>query len=585
MHRHERPFIAQGQVELRQRRVDTLVTAAPGHGVARRTARPSGGAPVFLRRAARESRRHRDRNHADLVVRLVDVTDLTALAQEIGRGARTLARAVGCELVLWRDRDATRATVKGVARRRTTTSRSQARGRRAPEGHLFAAGNQGESALLLGVRHGGRTLAYVRVAFRHVPSPARIEALRRYLAHAGAALARIGAEERLHRQRRRYGALLDSLPDACLLVLSPQATITDVRGRAPQLVGDDPARLVGMPLASDGRTGLLRISRPRLRSLLAAARDSGRSETESVLRVGERDVFVSLTLVDLGSGGELVGVLRDLTAVKAMENALLLRNDELTRAAERLREMDVLKNEFLSNVSHELRTPLTAIIAYTETLLVAAPDPATQREFLRVVCEQGQKLQRLIAGLLDMSRLESLATELKLECASLNDVVRSAIVTVQPTADKNRIGLRTELDPALPSVYLDELRAQQIVWNLLTNAIKFSATGTTITVRTWSDSDSVWAAIADQGVGIAPEHQKLVFEKFVQLDGSSTRRQGGVGLGLDLVRHLVDLHGGIVKVDSIPGEGSTFTFNIPLEKRRRPRLDGIKRVVTSTTGA
>src|SRR5262249_44572433 len=226
---------------------------------------------------------------------------------------------------------------------------------------------------------------------------------------------------------------------------------------------------------------------------------------------------------------------------------------------------------------HELRTPRTAIIAYAEALLLPPPAPDTQREFVQVICEQGQKLQRLIGGLLDIAKLESLATELKLEMGSLNDVVRAAVVTVRPTADRSQIAIELDLQRELPDVWLDELRAQQIVWNLLTNAIKFSAAGTTILVRTWADDHHVWAAITDQGIGIAPEHQKLVFEKFVQVDGSMNRRHGGVGLGLDLVKHLVELHGGTVGVESEPGHGATFTFNIPIEKRRRPRLEAAPR--------
>jgi len=273
----------------------------------------------------------------------------------------------------------------------------------------------------------------------------------------------------------------------------------------------------------------------------------------------------------------MVCVLRDLTESKAMEAALLQHNSELKAAAERLKEIDVLKNEFMSNISHELRTPLTAIIAYSESLLLTPPDPETQREFVRVIAEQGHKLQRLIGGLLDIAKLESLATELKLQLGSLNDVVRAAITTVQPMADKNHIALETILEPDLPPVYLDELRSQQIVWNLLTNAIKFSPPGSTIQVRTWSAEHRAWASITDQGEGIAPENLGLIFQKFVQLDGSSTRRHGGVGLGLDLVRHLVDLHGGTVTVESEVGRGSTFTFFVPIEKRQRPRLGAPRR--------
>ena len=517
-----------------------------------------------LRRQATRARRRRSRVDVDLVARLLDVADLPALANEIVRGARELARPESCVLVL----EPRHTAGTGSSRRRTTTRRNH--------------GDRRGATWLLPLRHRGRVFATLRAGFAQVPPPARIDSLRRYLEHGAAALARIAAEQRARRQQMRSAALLDSLPDACLLVVSATGTIADVRGRAPQLVGAEPHRWIGAPLATpDGRTGLLQLSRTRLRQLLSAARARGRTELESVIQ-GPRPVPVSLTLVSVRAGGEMIGVLRDLTAVKAMEAALLQRNAELSQAAERLREIDVLKNEFLSNVSHELRTPLTAIIAYTEAILRTPPDAKTQREFLHVIAEQGHKLQRLIGGLLDMSKLESLATELKMQQASINAVVRSAVITVQPIADKNRITLLPELAADLPDVWLDELRAQQIVWNLLTNAVKFSPPETTVRVRTSADDNHVWIAVSDEGAGIAPEHQKLIFEKFVQLDGSSTRRHGGVGLGLDLVKHLVELHGGTVRVESVPGHGATFWFSIPIEKRRRPRLEGAQRAAAAS---
>jgi signal transduction histidine kinase len=385
---------------------------------------------------------------------------------------------------------------------------------------------------------------------------------------------------------RRSEALLDNLPDVCCLILSSAGTVLEVRGDARGFLGRDAAALCGRSLLSpvEGRNAMLGLGRARWSALLGAAHEAGRTESEVRWRRGERDMHVQVTLVDLGRDDGVLCVLRDLSPVRAMEQALLRRNEELTQAAERLKEIDILKNEFMSNVSHELRTPLTAIIAYSEALLLAAPEAERQREFLHVIAEQGHKLQRLIGGLLDIAKLETLATELKLQQASLNDVVRAAVVTVKPLADKSRIALATALQPDLPDVWLDELRAQQIVWNLLTNAVKFSPPDSTVRVRTWSRDGRVWTSVADQGIGIAPEHQQLIFEKFVQLDGSTTRRQGGVGLGLDLVKHLVELHGGEVAVESTAGQGSVFTFSIPIEKRARPRLTDARSAQPATAG-
>ena len=380
-----------------------------------------------------------------------------------------------------------------------------------------------------------------------------------------------------HSQRAlRAEHLLDTLPDACVLILSRDGVVQSIRGEAQDLVGP-PENVLGRSLAPLGdQAGLLQLPADELRRLFADVRNRGRAEAETTLEVHGRDVPVQVMLVEFVDG-ELLCLIRDLTEVKAIEQALLRRNDELHRAAQRLQEVDALKNEFMSNVSHELRTPLTAIIAYTEALLLTDPDPATLNDFLKVIVDQGRKLQRLIGGLLDIAKLESLATELKLDRRCLNDTVRAAVVTVRPMADKSDIQIVLDLAPNLPLVYLDDLRSQQIVWNLLTNALKFSPPSTTVTVRTWFADNAVWASVRDQGIGIEPQHHTLIFEKFVQVDGSTTRRHGGVGLGLDLVRHLVELHGGSVGVESQLGAGATFTFSIPLEKRSRPRLGDLAR--------
>jgi signal transduction histidine kinase len=521
----------------------------------------------------------------DLLARLLEIGEFGKYMAEVSQAAQALTHASASDVVLGSSVAARRRT-RRVGRRPGSRPSSDAAARRLQRGRSVLSEAAGRVSMWVPVRHSGRMLGRLRLEWPARPSPKSIEQLRDYLAHAGAALARILAEERLARQHRRYEALLDSLPDACLLILAADCSVIGVRGRLQASAGLDTSRLLGAPLvAGDGRHGLVRLPRPGLRRLVAQARAQGRAEIETWLQGSNREIEVLMTLVDLRQRGEMVCVLRDLTAVKAMELALVHRNEELTRAAERLREIDLLKNEFMSNVSHELRTPLTAIIAYSEALLLAPPGPTTQRDFLQVIADQGHKLQRLIAGLLDIATIESLATELKLEQASLNQVVRSAIVTVQPLADKNRITLEATLQPDIPLVWLDELRAQQIVWNLLTNAIKFSPPGTTVRVRTWNDNTNVWTAVRDEGPGIAPEHQRLIFEKFVQLDGSTTRRHGGVGLGLDLVKHLVDLHGGEVGVESEPENGSTFTFSIPLEKRRKPRLDEVRSPAVASRSA
>lgn len=284
-------------------------------------------------------------------------------------------------------------------------------------------------------------------------------------------------------------SILDGIPETCIVLVSRTGNVRSIHGEAQDLLGTPAQQLLGNFLTSYESADHLGISVMRLHRVMVAARRTGRANLEATVRQGDHPVDVLLTLVDLGD--HIACVLEDRSAVHAMRRALLRRNNELQQAAERLQEVDILKNEFLSNVSHELRTPLTAIIAYTEALLMSQPEQETLSKFLNVIADQSHKLQELILGLLDISKLDSLATELKLSRGSLNDVVQAAIVTVHPTAESKRIRIETQLPDSLPSVFLDELRSQQIVWNLLNNAIKFSPQGATIQIRTWSNEDSV----------------------------------------------------------------------------------------------
>ena len=514
---------------------------------ARRLRAPTRLDGTATRRLERRRRRDEATDPMAALAPLLHAHDLPALLEAIVAGAARHTRAQEVALQLHAPPETHTVRRAAESERRSASAAPQ--------------------RLVLPLRDGNERLATLRLL---APRQPRLEALRTFLAQAGPVLGQALRRRQAVQQSERYEALLQHLPDWCVLVLSRDGVVRESRGGSTLL--PSAGAWVGRPLESkQGEPGVLTLPRSRVRQILASARRSGRAELEAQVQGRNGDTDVHLTVVPLGNEGELLCVLRDLSAMRAMEKALLRRNQELSEAAERLKEVDMLKNEFLSNVSHELRTPLTAIIAYTEALLLTRPDEEKREQFLRVIAEQGQKLQKLIAGLLDIAKLDSLATELKLQLGSLNQVIQAAVVTVRPTADKNRITIRLDLDADLPLVYLDELRSQQIVWNLLANAIKFSPPEAEVRVRTWSEEGVVWAAISDAGIGIAPEHHRLIFEKFVQLDGSSTRRHGGVGLGLDLVKHLVELHGGHVQVESSLGKGATFSFCIPMEKRRRPR--------------
>jgi signal transduction histidine kinase len=223
------------------------------------------------------------------------------------------------------------------------------------------------------------------------------------------------------------------------------------------------------------------------------------------------------------------------------------------------------KSEFLANMSHELRTPLNAIIGFSEVLrqqMFGAVN-AKQGEYLEDIQTSGQHLLSLINDILDLSKVEAGKMELQLSRFSLPAALQSVLLMVRERATGRGIDLRTELDPAVDQLEADERKVRQIVLNLLTNAVKFTPSGGTITLETKRDGTGVLVSVRDTGIGIAPADQARVFEEFTQAGGAATSGQEGTGLGLTLSRRLVELHGGRIWVESELGTGSTFSFTLP----------------------
>lgn len=223
------------------------------------------------------------------------------------------------------------------------------------------------------------------------------------------------------------------------------------------------------------------------------------------------------------------------------------------------------KDEFLSTVSHELRTPLHAILGYAQLLLRSEHDKE-EHESLTIIERNAKAQGQLIEDLLDMSRIISGKVRLDVAAVDVAEVVRSAIDTVRPTADAKNIRIESVLDPNAGPVLGDSGRLQQIVWNLLTNAIKFTDKGGKVQIAMERVNSHLELRVSDTGQGIKAEFLADVFDRFRQADPSTTRRYGGLGLGLSIVKHLVELHGGSVAVAS-PGEGqgSTFTVRLPVQ--------------------
>jgi signal transduction histidine kinase len=244
-----------------------------------------------------------------------------------------------------------------------------------------------------------------------------------------------------------------------------------------------------------------------------------------------------------------------------------------------LREASRLKDEFLATLSHELRTPLTAIKGWVDLL---SENDALQfdeelADGIEVIRNSASSLTQLISDLLDLSRIQRRVLRLERKPSDVNLVILDAVQVVRPSAVVRRQELRLELDDYLPIAQVDPHRIQQVVWNLLNNAVKFTPEGGRVTIRSrLIDSEGImltddetepvrWIVIEveDNGEGIPQEFLPYVWDRFRQADGSSTRRHGGLGIGLALVKELVEAHGGMVSARS-EGGGATFTVRLPM---------------------
>ncbi|HWQ32105.1 MAG TPA: ATP-binding protein [Blastocatellia bacterium] len=238
---------------------------------------------------------------------------------------------------------------------------------------------------------------------------------------------------------------------------------------------------------------------------------------------------------------------------------------ENARLYHEVREASRLKDEFLTVVSHELRTPLNSILGWTRILRSRTPDEAACRRALEIIENSACAQQQLIEDLLDTARIISGKLRLRMQQVALPVIIRVALETVRPAAVARAIELHAGFEPDVPPVTGDPTRLQQVIWNLLSNGIKFTPSGGRVEVRLERCNSDVRIIVSDTGQGIAPEFLPFVFDRFRQADGSSTRRQGGLGLGLALVKHLTELHGGTVSAESAgAGQGATFIVRLPV---------------------
>jgi PAS domain S-box-containing protein len=317
--------------------------------------------------------------------------------------------------------------------------------------------------------------------------------------------------------------------------------------------------------------------------LVAAAID------EEHLKIMREIGFTSAIIAPLVAQGRTLGVITFISAesgrrygreeLALAENlahraGIAVDNARLYRKAQ---EANRLKDEFLATVSHELRTPLTAILGWASMLRKTEFDRQTARNALETIERNARAQSQIIEDLLDVSRIVTGKLRLDVRQVEPASFIDAAVESVRPAADAKGVRLSKALDTGPVALSGDPARLQQVTWNLLTNAIKFTPRGGRVEIRLARTGSNVEMSVSDTGAGIKPEFLPYVFDRFRQADSSTTRRHGGLGLGLSIVRHLVELHGGTVRAESAgEGQGSTFTVTLPVAPLYRKASDEVR---------
>lgn len=369
--------------------------------------------------------------------------------------------------------------------------------------------------------------------------------------------------ERLREAEDRLRLLLDSVHDYAICMLSPNGEVTSWNVGAERLFAYSAEEIIGRSFSAFYSEDERALGRPA--DDLREARERGRHEGEGVrLRLGGLPFDAHVIITPVQTNNELRGyslVVRDITQRKQLE-------DDLRSRAEDLAAANRAKEDFLATLSHELRTPLNAMLGWTRLLRLGKLQRDGAERALETIERNARAQEQLIADILDMSRIVTGKLRIELSPCELPPVVDAALDAVRPAADAKGVQLGSNITWS-GTVLGDSDRLQQVLWNLLVNGIKFTPTGGTVSIGLSSVGQTAAITVTDSGEGISEELLPFIFDRFRQGDSSVTRPHGGLGLGLSIVRHIVELHGGKVQAWSAgPGQGATFSVYLPIQSAR-----------------
>jgi two-component system, chemotaxis family, CheB/CheR fusion protein len=364
----------------------------------------------------------------------------------------------------------------------------------------------------------------------------------------------------------QLAAIIKSSDDA-IVAIDLDGVITSWNQAAEHLYGYTAQEAVGQPIAMLNSTEDNVAEKSALEQMWTGEHID-HFETMRRRKDGS-EVGISLTLSPIKNArGEIVGVsriARDVSERKRVEEARRVAYEQEMAARAESEQVSRLKDEFLATISHELRSPLNSILGWSKMLSAKRLDEEDSVRALEVIYKSARAQNQLISELLDVSRIITGKLALEVSTVDLIPIIEAAMDIVRPAAVAKRIEIVSSLDPAAGLVSGDADRLQQVAWNLLSNAVKFTPAGGEVAVRLEREGESVTITVSDTGDGIDPEFLPFVFDRFRQFESGPTRPSGGLGLGLAIVRHLVESHGGTVSAASPGrGQGATFTVTLPL---------------------